>query len=90
MGANTARGCILVCMKQLNLNVTPDFERDLRSYMRLKSIPNKSDAIRQALREAVARDGNHKEYDYRKWLGLGLKAPLSRRRKFKSEDELWS
>jgi len=26
-------------MKQLNLNVTPEFERDLRSYMRLKSIP---------------------------------------------------
>ena len=77
-------------MKQLNLNVTPDFERDLRNYMRLKSIPNKSDALRQALREAVARDSNHKEYDYRKWLGLGLKAPLSRRRRFKSEDDLWS
>ena len=40
-------------MKQLNLNVTAEFERDLRSYMQRKSIPNKSDAIRQALREAV-------------------------------------
>ena len=79
----------MVCMQQLNLNVTPDFERDLQRYMKQRGIPTKSDAIRQALREAVARSGGG-DYDYRGWLGLGLKAPLPRKRRFHSEDDLWS
>jgi metal-responsive CopG/Arc/MetJ family transcriptional regulator len=79
----------MVCMQQLNLNVTPDFERDLERYMKQRGIATKSDAIRQALREAVARAGTA-EYDYREWLGLGLRAPLRRKRRFQSEDDLWS
>jgi len=86
---HTAQTCIMVCMQQLNLNVTPDFERDLQRYMKQRGIATKSDAIRQALREAVARAGGV-EYDYRGWLGLGLRAPLRRKRRFQSEDELWS
>jgi hypothetical protein len=77
-------------MKQLNLNVTPDFERDLRRFMKKKGIARKSDAIRQALREAVARAGVPAKYDYRSWLGLGLKAPLNPKLRFKTEDDLWS
>ncbi len=77
-------------MKQLNLNVTAEFERDLRTYMNSRSIPRKSDAIRRALREAVARSADDCEYDFRSWLGLGLKAPLRRKPRFSSEDDLWS
>jgi len=77
-------------MGQLNLNVTPEFERDLRRFMREKGIAKKSDAIRQALREAVAKADAHFQSDYRSWLGLGLKAPLNPKPRFQSEDDLWS
>jgi len=77
-------------MKQINLNVTPEFERDLQRYMRSRSIGSKSAAIRQALREAAARSVASDQYDFRGWLGLGLKAPLRRTRRFRTEDELWS
>ena len=72
------------------MNVTPDFERDLRQFMKQRGIAHKSDAIRQALREAVARSASSDDYDYRSWLGLGLKAPLRRKPRFQSEDDLWS
>jgi hypothetical protein len=77
-------------VKQLNLNVTPDFERDLRRYMKHRKITRKSDAIRAALREVVARQSDPADYDYRTWLGLGLKAPLNKRPRFHNEDDLWS
>jgi Arc/MetJ-type ribon-helix-helix transcriptional regulator len=77
-------------MKQLNLNVTPEFERDLRQYMERRKITRKSDAIRAALREAVKQSSQAHDYDYRAWLGMGLKAPLNKRRRFRSEDDLWS
>jgi hypothetical protein len=77
-------------MRQLNLNVTPEFERDLRQYMKKRGIERKSDAIRQAVREALERTAGFQDYDFRSWLGLGLKAPLRRKPRFKSEDDLWS
>jgi len=77
-------------MRQLNLNVTPEFERDLRQFMKRKKIASKSGAIRLALREAVTSAENGGEYDFRAWLGIGLKAPLRRKLRFRSEDELWS
>jgi Arc/MetJ-type ribon-helix-helix transcriptional regulator len=77
-------------MKQLNVNVTQEFERDLQAYMQSRKIARKSDAIRQALREAAERSAGHAEYDFRNWLGLGLKSPVSQKRRFHSEDELWS
>jgi Arc/MetJ-type ribon-helix-helix transcriptional regulator len=76
-------------MKRLNLHVTPEFERDLRQYMERHNIARRSDAIRAALREAVAQGSDAQEYDYRAWLGMGLKAPLNKRRRFRSEDDLW-
>ena len=77
-------------MRQLNINVTEEFERDLRRYMRQKGITKQSEAIRQALREIVAKAGSASHSDYRSWLGLGLKAPLNPKPRFRSEDELWS
>ena len=78
------------CMKQLNLNVTPEFERDLRQLMKQRKIRTKSDAVRQALRDAVAKRDTAGEYDFRSWLGMALKAPLRRSPRFRSEDDLWS
>ena len=80
----------MVCMRQLNLNVTPDFERDLRRFMRQKGITKQSEAIRQALHEAVTKAGAASTSDYRSWLGLGLKAPLNPKPRFRGEDDLWS
>jgi metal-responsive CopG/Arc/MetJ family transcriptional regulator len=77
-------------MRQLNLNVTEEFERDLRRFMRQKGITKQSEAIRQALREAVAKASSASQSDYRSWLGLGLKAPLNPKPRFGSEDDLWS
>jgi hypothetical protein len=77
-------------MRQLNMHVTPEFERDLRQYMKLRSIARKSDAIRRALREAVERQAAGADFDFRSWLGMGLRAPLRRNRRFRSEDDLWS
>lgn len=76
-------------MRQLNLNVTEEFERDLRRFMRQKGITKQSEAIRQAMREAAAK-ASTSHCDYRSWLGLGLKAPLNPKPRFRSEDELWS
>jgi hypothetical protein len=80
----------MICMRQLNLNVTEEFERDLRRYMRQKGITKQSEAIRQAVREAVAKASAASHSDFRSWLGLGLKAPLNPKPRFRSEDDLWS
>jgi Arc/MetJ-type ribon-helix-helix transcriptional regulator len=77
-------------MKQLNLNVTSEFERDLRTYMKSRGIGSKSEAIRRAVREAASRNSGEGEYDLRALLGIGLKAPLNQKRRFLTEDDLWS
>ena len=64
-------------------------KRTLRQYMKKYGLGTKSGAIRQALHEAAAR-GKSVACDYQSWLGLGLRTPLRNKRKFKSEDELWS
>ena len=80
----------MICMRQLNLNVTQEFERDLRRFMRQKGITKQSEAIRQAVHEAVTKAGAAAHCDYRSWLGLGLKAPLNPKPRFRGEDDLWS
>lgn len=77
-------------MRQLNINVTPEFEDDLRKLMRQRKLKRKSDAIRLAVHEAAARSECSPAYDFRSWLGQGLRAPLRRKPRFRSEDELWS
>ncbi len=77
-------------MRQLNLNVSEEFERDLRRFMRQKGITNQSEAIRRAVGEAAAKAGASSRSDFRSWLGLGLKAPLNPKPRFRAEDDLWS
>ena len=77
-------------MRQLNLNVSEEFERDLRRFMRQKGITKQSEAIREAVREAAAKASAIPHSDFRGWLGLGLRAPLNSKPRFRSEDDLWS
>ncbi len=58
-------------------------------FMKRRKLAQKSDAIRQAVHEAVGRETASEEYDFRAWLGRGLRAPLRRKPKFRSEDYLW-
>lgn len=76
-------------MKRLTIKLDPDLERDLRKYMEQQNISSKSEAIRRAVHKAVG-DRMGVSGDFRRWLGLGLKAPLRRERRFFSEDDLWS
>lgn len=81
----------IIYMKQFNINITREFEKDLKSYMKLTGIKQKALAVRQAIREAVARmESSPTKADFRQLLGIGLKAPLNQKAKFKSEDDLWS
>ena len=80
----------MACIKQININVTPEFERHLRHYMWSKNLTTKSDAIRQALRDAVVQDVGAGDFDFRSWLGCALRVPPRRRRRFRNEDQLWS
>ena len=41
-------------MAQINLHITPDFERALEALMQGKKIASKSEAIRYAVRETAA------------------------------------
>jgi hypothetical protein len=77
-------------MKQLNLNVTSEFERDLKLIMKARKVPNKSAALRLAVHETAERAKQEPRYDLRSLLGIGLKAPLTRRKKYLTEDDLWS
>lgn len=77
-------------MAQLNLNLTPQFKKDLDKYMKHRGIKTKSEALRAALHEIVALISTAKKSDYGSWLGAGLKAELKGEVKFKSEDDLWS
>lgn len=77
-------------MPQLNINVTPDFQRNLARFMRLRRIKTKSEAIRAAIEECL-----HKSLppthvaDFHSWLGLGRKAPENARPKFPFDASLW-
>jgi hypothetical protein len=79
-------------MGQLNLNLKPEFEEQLRAFMQLRGISNKSEAVRIAIREGLeaARRSAAGPLDFRKWIGLGRRAPLNPRPRFRSDDELWS
>ncbi len=78
-------------MPQLNIHLTPEFQRSLAEYMRLRHLKTKSDAIRQAIREALERERSRRQTpDFTTWVGLGNRAPLSPHPRFRSDDDLWS
>ncbi|HEV7734643.1 MAG TPA: hypothetical protein VGR62_20895 [Candidatus Binatia bacterium] len=63
-------------MPQLNMQLTPDFERKLARLMRVRGIKTKSDAIRLAVEEALStslRKGT--TTDFTAWRGLDVDPP---------------
>lgn len=79
-----------VQVAQININVSPEFERALQRLMRLRGIASKSEAIRVAVFEAAERERSRKRKpDFSGLLGAGLRAPQRKQRQFKSEDDLW-
>ena len=78
-------------MAQLNINVTPQFERDLVRFMRLRGLRTKSEAIRLAIREGVERVlGQEREVDFAGWIGVAEGKLRGHRPRFKDDDDLWS
>lgn len=78
-------------MSQLNIHLTPDFEKKLSEYMRIRGIRTKSDAVRLAVQEAVEREQHlRKTPDFSRWIGLGRQAAENPNPRFRSDDDLWS
>jgi len=77
-------------MSQININVTPEFEKNLKTYMKRKGISQKSEAVRRAVSDAVEKTPPEKKaYDWDRLVGIGLKAPLNPNPRFTNEDDLW-
>jgi len=78
-------------MSQINIHVSPEFEENLSRYMRYRGIKTKSEAIRSAVREGLARARGDSAAltDFKTWLGMGLGAPLNPNPRFPSDDSLW-
>ena len=74
-------------MRQINLNVTPEFEQDLEVLMKTRRIATESEAICKAVHEAVG-DVKH-SYDFSAWLGMANEWPENPDRQFLNEDDLW-
>lgn len=77
-------------MRQLNLIVTPEFERDLKKLIKARKYPNQSAAIRAAVHDAVQQKAPEKSRDWHSLLGAALRYPANPKPRFKTEDDLWS
>ncbi len=77
-------------MPQLNIHLTPEFQQYLREYMRLRQLKTKSEAVRQAVREALEKArASRPKADSQSWLGIGNRLPQNPQPQFSSDDELW-
>lgn len=76
-------------MTQLNIHMTAEFERDLRKFMRVRHLTTKAEAVRTAIKECLERSTYATKADFSSWAGLGNQAPLNKKNKFKSDDDLW-
>lgn len=77
-------------MGQFNMHVTPDFDQALAELMRRRRVATKSEAIRMAVLETVARlRGERSRVDFREWIGAGLAVPCNPHPRFRSDDDLW-
>lgn len=77
-------------MSQLNIHVTASFEKDLNKFMKLRHIQTKSEAIRLAIKEGIQHAAAHvAPGNFTDWLGLATQAPVNKKAKFSSDDDLW-
>jgi len=80
----------ILFMSQLNIHLTPGFEKDLNKFMKLRHINTKSEAIRVAIKEGIEHTfSQSKPGDFTNWLGLGNQVPTNKKPKFSSDDDLW-
>lgn len=77
-------------MPQINIHLTPEFEQALAEYMKIRHIKTKSDAVRQAVLEAVERERRRRNTpDFSRWLGMATRVPENPSPKFRSDEDLW-
>lgn len=77
-------------MGQLNINLTPAFERTLARFMRARRIRTKSEAVRVAVEEALAATARQASAaNFSEWVGLGTRAPLNPAPRFRDHASLW-
>jgi len=77
-------------MRQLNIHITPEFEKNLNKFMKYKKLDTKSEALRVALKEALEQlETKPTAIDFRSWIGLGKQAPENKKLQFKTHDYLW-
>jgi len=77
-------------MAQLNLNVTREFERDLKLIMEKRKLKRKSDALRQLVHDEADKLRRKQKFNFESLMGIALKYPANPNPKFKDEDDLWS
>lgn len=77
-------------MTQLNIHMTQVFEKELLKFMKLRHITTKTEAVKVAIREGLEHSIGHlKSTDFSQWVGLGNQAPIKKKVKFHSDDDLW-
>ena len=77
-------------MSQLNIHMTPAFERVLKRLMEVRKIRTKSEAIRLAVEESLERElRDASSTDFTSWLGIGKTVPENPTPRFPSHEALW-
>lgn len=78
-------------VSQLNIQMNPEFERNLAQLMRLRGLKTKSETIRVAVQESLERLlDQQRKTDFHEWLGLAVSAPQNPSPRFGSDDDLWA
>jgi Arc/MetJ family transcription regulator len=76
-------------VSQLNINMTPELEADLKRLMKARGLKTKAEAVRIAVREALERARRADAADFASWIGIGNAAPANPNPRFTSDDALW-
>lgn len=74
---------------QLNLHMTPEFERDLDRLRKLRGLRTKSEAIRVAVAEAVRGATVQPATRFSSWVGLASTGTPNPHPRFRDHTELW-
>ena len=79
-------------MSQLNIQMTPQFEEELRQFMAARGLKNKSEAVRVAVRESLERTEPGRRRSFLSWIGAAgpPEDPTSGEPAFPTHDQLWS
>lgn len=77
-------------MQQLNVRLSAAARAELLELMRRRGLRSKSEAIRLAVAEALARTAEAPAPDFQSWIGLARRLPLNPTPRFASDDDLWS